>query len=98
MCLFWNDYGCLQPLDIDGNSIPLDAECEVLDGAAVVEVEFGRLNVARAPEKVRQQALDEVIQAIKDCLKVTLDPAGRLALKYKIMNPDTGRRSCLEDN
>jgi hypothetical protein len=84
--------GCLQPLDIDGNTILLDPECEVLDGAAVVEVEFGRLNLARAPEKVRQQAFDEVIQAIKDCLKVTLDPAGRLALKYKIMNPDTGEK------
>ena len=83
------DDGCLQPLDINGNLIELDSECEVLDGSAVVEVEFGRLNVARAPEKVRQQALDEVIQAIKDCLKVTLDPAGRLALKYKIMNPET---------
>ena len=85
-----DDNGCLQPLDSNGKLIPLDAECEVLDGAAVVEVEFGRLNVARAPEKVRQQALDEVIQAIKDSLKVTLDPAGRLALKYKIKNPDTG--------
>ena len=83
--------GCLQPLDIYGNFIPLDyLECEVLYEAAVVEVEFGRLNMARAPEKVRQQALDEVIQAIKDCLKVTLDPAGRLALKYKIENPATG--------
>ena len=82
-------YGCLQPLDIDGNPIPLDEDCEVLgDESAVVEVEFGRLNMARAPEKVRQQALDEVIQAIKDCLKVTLDPAGRLALKFKITNPE----------
>ncbi len=82
--------GCLQPLDINGNLIPLDGECEVLDGASVVEVDFGRLNLARSPEKVRQQALDEVIQAIKDCLRVSLDPAGRLALKYKIVNPDTG--------
>lgn len=83
-------FGCLQPLDINGNLISLDAECEVVDGAAVVEVDFGRLSLARSPEKVRQQALDEVIQAIKDCLKVSLDPAGRLALKYKIVNPDTG--------
>ncbi len=87
-----NEAGCLQPLDIEGNPISLDGECEVLDEAAVVEVDFGRLNVARAPEKVRQQALDEVNQAIKDCLKVTLDPAGRLALKYRIMNPDTGEK------
>lgn len=82
--------GCLQPLDINGNLIPLDAECEVLDETAVIEVEFGRLNVARAPERVKEQALDEVIQAIKDCLRVTLDPAGRLALKYKLVNPETG--------
>jgi hypothetical protein len=84
--------GCLQPLNSNGDLIPLDAECEVLDETAVIEVEFGRLNVARAPEKVKEQALDEVIQAIKDCLRVTLDPAGRLALKYKIVNPDTGAK------
>ena len=81
--------GCLQPLDINGDPILLDSECEVPDGATVVEVDFGRLSLARSPEKVKQQALDEVIQAIKDCLRVSLDPAGRLALKYKIKNPDS---------
>ncbi len=87
-----DDNGCIQPLDSEGNLIPLGAECDVSDETAVVEVEFGRLNVARSPLKVRQQALDEVIQAIKDCLKVSLDPAGRLVLKYRILNPDTGDR------
>jgi hypothetical protein len=86
-------FGCLQPLDINGDLIPLlNSDCELLDESDVVEVDFGRLSLARSPEKVRQQALDEVIQAIKDCLKVSLDPAGRLALKYKIENPETGSK------
>jgi hypothetical protein len=61
--------------------IPVDpATCAVVAECATCtqEVEFGRINVARAPDDVFTNQLDDVVVnlATADC--VTLDPAGRL--------------------
>lgn len=70
----------VQPLDSNGNPIPLDAEGHPINENLVVEVDLGRLNVARAPEKVLDHALIEVLQKLSSATEVTLDPAGRLTV------------------
>lgn len=72
--------GFVQPLDKDGNLIPLDAEGAPLDESLVVEVDFGRTNVARSPEKVLDKSLDAVVTAINAADSVAFDDAGRLVL------------------
>jgi len=44
--------GFIQPLDKEGNPIPLNAEGEPTNPDAVVEVSFDRLNMGRSPSKV----------------------------------------------
>ncbi|MEJ2141568.1 MAG: hypothetical protein P8Y24_04305 [Gammaproteobacteria bacterium] len=71
--------GCfVQPLDASGNPIPLDAEGHPLDASLTVEVELGRLNIARAPEKVLDHSLVEALSKLSSATEVTLDPSGRL--------------------
>lgn len=82
--------GCVQPLDIYGDLIPIDDECEIPEGYDPVEVDFGRINIARAPESVLKSRFDEVITYIKASQKVTTDLAGRLQLKMETQDPDTG--------
>ncbi len=66
--------------------IPLDAECSVPDvyaetwGTAVMEVDTGRLNVARSGQEVMDAAYEEVLATLNKALAITLDPAGRLML------------------
>ena len=73
--------GCfVQPLDSDGNPIPLDAEGAPLDETATQEVDLGRLNVGRAPSTVSQHSLDEAISAISSATSLTLDTSGRLVV------------------
>ena len=55
---------------------------EVPATAAPVEVEFGRLNIGRAPTKVIDHALDEALSKITavDPTLLALDPAGRITV------------------
>lgn len=84
--------GCLQPLDADGNLLLLDEECGVLEVAdnEPVEVDFGRLSVARSPEGVLQASFEEVVSLIQTCRHVDVDVAGRLRLEIATTNPETG--------
>jgi hypothetical protein len=82
-------------LDANGNIQPcLDAACttyvQLVDGelppeyaSQVIPVEFGRLNVARAPSSVIEHSLIEALTKLDDGVwgtTVTLDPAGRLVI------------------
>lgn len=69
-----------QPLDADGNLIPLDDEGHPIDESLTQEVELSRLNVARSPEKVTDRALDEAVAALNAAEDVTTDAAGRLVV------------------
>ncbi len=70
--------GFVQPVDADGNVIPLDAEGAPLDPTLTQEVEFSRLSVSRAPSKVLTHSLDEALAKITAGTSITLDPAGRI--------------------
>lgn len=70
----------VQPLDASGNPIPLDEEGHPVDESKVVEVDLGRLNLARAPEKVLEHSLVEALSKLSSATTVTLDPAGRLVV------------------
>jgi hypothetical protein len=83
-------------LDANGNIQPcLDAACTQViqltaDGELppeyadkVIEVEFGRLNIARSPDRVLLHSLEEVLSKLDGGVfgtTVTLDPAGRLVI------------------
>lgn len=83
-------------LDANGNIQPcLDAACTQViqltaDGELppeyaddVIAVEFGRLNIARAPDSVLEHSLVEALAKLDDGVfgdTVTLDPAGRLVV------------------
>lgn len=73
--------------------VPLDAEGEIPEayGACGVEVELGRLSVARAPASVMEQALAEAERILAlggGAGALSLDAAGRLIVTY--VDPDTG--------
>jgi hypothetical protein len=66
------DAGCTEViLTVDG---------ELPEGVEVAEVELGRANVVRSPDKVTQHALDEVLAKLTAATLVTVDDAGRLVL------------------
>ena len=73
-------YGHVQPLDAEGNLIPLNEDGEPLDPTKVVEVEFSRLSVVRSPSKVTDKAYDEVIDKLNSATSITVDSAGRLVV------------------
>ncbi|MFH1216067.1 MAG: hypothetical protein V1706_06170 [Pseudomonadota bacterium] len=59
----------------------------------VQEVEFGRLNLGRAPDAVLDHAFDEAIRALNNAKSIALDAAGRLLLTTEVYdefltNPD----------
>jgi hypothetical protein len=72
--------GWVQPIDVDGNLIPLDAEGEPVDESLLQEVEFGRLSVSRSPSKVSDHALDEALAKLQSATTITVDEAGRLVV------------------
>jgi len=90
-----NDLG-LPVLDANGNVQPcLDPACTTYiqltaDGelppeyvGKTIEVEFGRLNIARSPAKVLTHSLEEALSKLDGGIygtTVTLDPAGRLTI------------------
>ena len=79
-----------EPLLINGEyQVCLDAGCtevvltvggELPEGVDAAEVEFGRANVVRSPDKVTDHALDELIAKLTTGSVVTLDAAGRLII------------------
>lgn len=76
-----NADGFVQPIDSEGNLIPLDAEGAPTDLEALQEVEFSRLSVSRAPSKVLSHSLDEAVTKILAATTpITLDAAGRVVV------------------
>lgn len=80
---------CVIPLDADGNEIDMivsidgpEPKCEPAPGSEelVQEVEFGRLNMVRSPEKVLAKAFDAAMATLlaADEGSLTTDAAGRL--------------------
>jgi len=75
-----SDDGYPQPVDADGNRIPLDEEGHPLDEDAAQEVELGRLNVGRSPNKVTDRAYAEAIATLNSATDVDVDKAGRMVV------------------
>ncbi|TFH42882.1 MAG: hypothetical protein E4G94_05605, partial [ANME-2 cluster archaeon] len=70
----------------DGSNISmiydLDSDrCEIPEGADVIEVHFGRLNLARSPSHVLESAFDEAINTLNGATRISLDEAGRFLLE-----------------
>ncbi|HET6445237.1 MAG TPA: fibronectin type III domain-containing protein [candidate division Zixibacteria bacterium] len=57
-------------------------ECELTEAMAdwAQAVDFGRLNLGRAPQEVIDHAFDEAIKAMNDSTAIGIDPVGRLVL------------------
>jgi hypothetical protein len=70
----------VQPIDANGNIIPLSDEGEALDPTLLQSVEFERLNVAKSPSKVLTHSLDEAFSKISAGSVITLDAAGRIVI------------------
>lgn len=70
--------GFPQPVDAEGNLIPLDDEGHPIDETLTQEVELGRLNVARAPDTVLVRSYDEVLDTLNSATDVQTDASGRL--------------------
>lgn len=71
----------VQPIDALGNDIELDEFGELPEGAPVIEVDFGRLNIVRSPTSVLDQALVEALKTLNPVgvtVDIDLDFCGRL--------------------
>lgn len=84
-----DEYGCIQPIStITGEPFQLltdleaDILCELTEEMAtwVETVDFGRLNLGRAPDAVLFHAFDEAIKSMNSASAFDLDPAGRLMM------------------
>lgn len=76
---FW----VVRPIDSDGNVIDLDQYGELPEGAPVIEVDFGRLNIVRSPQSVLDQAFNEALKVLAaPGAQITLDFCGRLTSTY----------------
>jgi hypothetical protein len=78
----------VQPVDEFGNPLELNEEGELVDPEAADEVEFGRLNIVRAPQGVLDAGFNEALRALADADEVILDFCGRLTAISR--DPDTG--------
>jgi hypothetical protein len=83
-----NSLGQVQPLDANGNLIPLNADGSPVDPSLTVAVEFSRLSVSRSPSKVAAKSLAEVTTKLAAALTsaVTYDVAGRLVIDGKTVD------------
>ena len=70
----------VQPVDKDGNVLPLDAEGNLINPELALPVELGRLNVGRSPLTVLSTRYEEALDAINAADSVTIDASGRLVL------------------
>ena len=78
-----NSLGQQQPLDANGNLVPLNADGTPVDASLTVPVEFGRLSVARAPAKVLDHSLAEALSKLVAATltnTISLDASGRLQI------------------
>ena len=84
-----DEYGCVQPIStITGEPFQLltdlnaDILCELTEEMAtwVEAVDFGRLNLGRAPDAVLFHAFDEAIKSMNSASAFDLDPAGRIMM------------------
>jgi len=75
-----NAAGFVQPIDKDGNLIPLDEEGAPIDPTLAQEVEIGRLNAGRSPDQVLDQRAAEVVTLLNSATAITTDAAGRLVV------------------
>lgn len=72
------DLACTETL-----TLTADGELDPADVDKVIEVEFGRLNISRAPSSVLEHSLIEALSKLDGGVlgeDVTLDPAGRLVI------------------
>lgn len=74
--------GFAQPVDKDGNLVPLDEEGKPIDENLVVEVELGRMSVSRSPPQVLDRALEDAMATIAMDADGVLeyDAAGRIVV------------------
>lgn len=72
--------GFVQPIDKDGNLVPLDAEGAPVDPTLAIPVEFSRLSSGRSPSQVLDQRAEEVVALLNSATAITTDPAGRLVV------------------
>ena len=80
-----NNESYVQPIDVDGNLIPLTVEGEVEEDYLylVQEVDFGRLNIVRSPTTVLDQAYAEALKVLNATgAVISLDFCGRLISTY----------------
>lgn len=75
-----NDAGFVQPIDKDGNLIPLDAEGAPIDPSLTQTVEFSRLSSGRSPNQVLDQRAEEVVTLLSSATAITTDASGRLVV------------------
>lgn len=77
-----DEHGHVQPIDAQGNLIPINEEGEIEAGYENLaqEVELGRLNVGRSPDKVTDHAYDEAISTINSATAITVDASGRIVV------------------
>lgn len=93
----------VQPLDVDGyiverysaeNTEDEELWGELIDPTAVIEVDFGRLNIVRSPTSVLDQAYEEALKVLDPDnadlhpVTISLDFCGRLTSHY--FNEDLG--------
>jgi hypothetical protein len=74
---------CLDPACTEYIQLTADGELPPEYADKVIEVEFGRLNIARSPDRVLTHALEEALSKLDGGVygtTVTLDPAGRLVV------------------
>jgi len=72
--------GYVQPLDVNGVPVPLNADGTPVDPTKVVEVELSRLNVGRSPKSVLDRQLADVVKTINSATAITIDTAGRIVV------------------
>ena len=70
----------VQPIDANGNTLPLDAEGNLIDSSLAISVELGRLNVGRSPLTVLSSQYEEALKSINEADSVSVDASGRLVL------------------
>lgn len=70
----------VQPVDAQGNPLPLDAEGNLIDATQAIAVDLGRLNVGRSPLTVLSSQYEELLKDINAADSVSVDASGRLLL------------------
>jgi len=70
----------VQPVDANGEPLPLDAEGNLIDATQAIAVDLGRLNVGRSTIAVLSSQYDELLKSINEADSVTVDESGRLVL------------------